>query len=108
MGKPYTHSPAANTAAVVTVPAQVGVRNEINSLVFSYDVDPAAGATLKIESPAGTEIWRSYITAKGCGPVLFGDGEATCRAPTRNAAMIVTLSAGGSGVSGSVSLLTPN
>lgn len=108
MGKPFTHSPASDTAAVVTVPAQHGVHNEINSLVFSYDRDPAAGAKLTIESPAGTEIWRTYVTAKGCGPILFGEGEASCKSPTRNAAIIVTLSAGGTGVSGSVSLLTPN
>lgn len=105
MGKPYTHAPASNTEAVITIAAMVGQRIKIASLVFSYDADPTGGI-LTIESPSGTVKHTEYVTNKGVGPVLFGGGDAGCwEAPERNTAVVIRLTAGGAGILGAVNCL---
>lgn len=102
MGKPLNHKPAANTAAVITIPASQGARISIESLMFSYDAAPIAGE-VTIESPAGTLLYHFYVTSAGPGPVLFG--EEPLETNEKNAALIVTLAAGGGSTKGSLSLL---
>ena len=102
MGKPYNHSPASNTDAVITIPAQTGVAHEIEQIDFSYDLTPGAGSYIQLESPSGTILKKLYVTASGPGPLPLGNSGVKCAV---GEAAIVTLLAGGSGVSGSVNAI---
>jgi hypothetical protein len=102
VGTGNVHQPASNTAAVVTKAAGgAGVSNVLGGVYWSYDLDPTGGS-LKIEDGSGTTIFFVSITSKGPGflpfrPALKG---------TANTALIVTLAAGGSGVTGKVNVNT--
>lgn len=102
MGKPYTHAPSSNTAAVITVAAVPGVKHELEMLSWSYDVDPTNGA-ITIECPSGTTIQSFAITNKGPGFLPFSG--SCMKMPTANAAMIITLAAGGSGCTGKINAI---
>ena len=102
MGKPLVHAPSSNTAAVITIAAVAGVAHELESVSFSYDAAPTGGS-ITIESPSGTTLQKLFITAAGAGPVPLGN--SCLKSPTVNAAMIITLAAGGSGVSGIVNAI---
>ena len=94
-----TNAPNSNTAAVVTLAANpVGV-NRISLVQWSYSNTPTNG-TLTIADGV-TTVCKHYITASGPGSLQFG-ANAT---GSTNTAMTVTLSAGGSGVSGSVTVI---
>jgi hypothetical protein len=94
------HEPAANTAAVVTLVAGgAGVSNVVGMVGWSYDGIPAGGS-LTIENGAGTTIFKVDITTTGSGFLPFSP-------PIRgsvNTAMVLTLAAGGGGISGIVSV----
>jgi hypothetical protein len=69
-------------------------------VAWSYSGDPTGG-NLKIEDGSGTTVFSVDVTSKGPGFFLFPE-------PLRgaaNTALIVTLAAGGSGVSGKVNVL---
>lgn len=102
MGIAYNHTPASNTAAVVTIPAVEGVAHEIEAISFSYDTDPDAGAYVQIESPSGTVKQKWWVTSKGPGPIPLGNSCVKC---ARGEAAIVTLSAGGTGKSGAINVI---
>lgn len=92
------HAPASNTAAVVTLAAAAGQAHILAGLVSSYDGSPTAG-TLTITDGTTTFVWS--VTAAGPAPVSFP-------VPLRfavGAGVTVTLSAGGSGVTGKLNLL---
>jgi hypothetical protein len=95
------HAPAANTAAVVTYSAAgTGLSHSLSGVAWSYSGDPTGG-NLKIEDGSGTTVFSVDVTSKGPGFFLFPE-------PLRgaaNTALIVTLAAGGSGVSGKVNVL---
>ncbi len=101
-----TAAPAANTAAVVTYPAVaaknngvVNMSNVIGKVVWSYNGTPTGGS-LKIEDGSGNIVFGPhYITAGGPGDITF-DSPKKGSADT---ALIVTLAAGGAGISGAVS-----
>lgn len=98
----HVNAPAVNTAAVVTLAAAgVGIQNVLHSIHWGFSAAPAAGTTLIVEDGAGTTIFTTYISAAGPGFEQFIKGG---RAGTANTAMIVTLAAGGAGVSGSLTL----
>lgn len=94
-----THTPAANTAAVVTLTAAgAGVSNVIRGIAWGYSEAPTGGS-LKIEDGAGTTVFSVPITAAGPGFIpVFGKGSA-------NTALVVTLAAGGGTCVGSVNVL---
>lgn len=94
-----THTPAADTAAVVTLAAAgAGVSNVIRGIAWGYSEDPTDGS-LKIEDGAGTTVFSVPITAAGPGFIpVFGKGSA-------NTALVVTLAAGGGTCVGSVNVL---
>lgn len=94
------HAPASATAAVVTYAAAgAGVSHVIGGVAWSYNATPTAG-NLKVEDGSGTTVFTVDITAAGPGFFLF----PRPKKGTANTAMIVTLAAGGSGVSGKVSV----
>lgn len=100
MGRPYTHSPASNTAAIVTIPASTDIAHEIEMIAWSYDGDPTAG-NLKVESNSVT-LFEIDITNKGPGFIMFS---GSCLKGTPGYSVVVTLAAGGSGVSGIVNAI---
>lgn len=94
-----THTPAADTAAVVTLAAAgASVSNVIRGIAWGYSEAPTGGS-LKIEDGAGTTVFYLPITAAGPGFIpVFGKGSA-------NTALVVTLAAGGGTCVGSVNVL---
>lgn len=92
------HSPAANTAAVVTFAADPGTKHVITKINWSYDAEPTSG--LLTVSSGGQTVFSQFITASGPG---FHDFHEGLKGPA-NSAMVVTLSAGGTDVSGAVSV----
>lgn len=96
------NAPASNTAAVVTYAAGgTGVQHIISGLAWSYSGAPTGG-NLKIEDGSGKVVFSIDITSAGAGfipfPTLMKQGSA-------NTALIITLAAGGSGVTGKLSVL---
>lgn len=91
------HTPTSNTAATFTYAAVPGKQHNISSVVWSYSGSPTGG-NLKIEDGSGTTVFSVDITSAGPGFIPFGPA---IRGST-NTAMIVTLAAGGSGVSGKI------
>ena len=94
------HAPSSNTAAVVTYSAAgAGVAHVIGGIAWSYNGTPTGG-NLKVEDGSGTTVFTVDITAAGPGCFMF----SRPKKGTANTAMIVTLAAGGSGVTGKVSV----
>ena len=94
-----SHEPASNTAAVVTlaVPGS-GISHVLYSVAWSYDGDPTGGA-LTITIDAAT-WFKVDIVKAGPGQFAF---DPPLKA-TANKQVVVTLAAGGSGVSGIVNV----
>ncbi|MDD5059444.1 MAG: hypothetical protein PHQ60_16425 [Sideroxydans sp.] len=94
-----THTPAADTAAVVTLPAAgEGLSHVIRGVAWGYSEAPTGGS-LTIEDGAGTTVFHVPITAAGPGFIpVFGKGSA-------NTALVITLAAGGGTCEGSVNIL---
>ena len=93
------HAPAADTAAVVTKAAGGdGTFNVVGGIYWSYDDDPTGGGiTIK---DGATTVFSISITSGGTGFLPFTP-------PIRvsdNAALVVTLAAGGGTVVGKLSL----
>lgn len=95
------HAPASNTAAVVTYAAAgAGVAHVISGVAWSYDLDPTGGS-LKIENGSGSTVFQVAVTSKGPGFFVFPQPKKG----SANTALIITLAAGGSGVTGKVNAL---
>jgi hypothetical protein len=90
------NAPSSNTAAVLTYAAVSDRRHVLDGVQFSYSGGTPTGGNLKVEDGAGTTVLSLDVTAAGHGWVPFAPGLAG----RVNTAMIVTLAAGGSGVSG--------
>jgi hypothetical protein len=102
MGKPYyAVSPTANSEAAVTVPASTDICLEIEHVGFSYDSTPTGGV-ITIESPSGTVLQKYYVTTSGPGPVPMS---GSCLKGAAGSEIVVRLTAGGSGVNGSVNCI---
>ena len=95
------HAPSSNTAAIVTYAAETGDKyHMIRGVVWSYSADPTS-ATLKIEDGSGTVVWGPhYITKGGPGEIWFGNARGSAAT-----ALIITLAAGGSGISGVLTVI---
>lgn len=94
------HYPSSNTAAVVTKAAVPGYAHVVGSVAWSYDAAPTGG-NLKIEDVSGTTVFSIDITAAGPGVFNFFP---PLKMAAANTALIVTLAAGGSGVTGKLSV----
>jgi hypothetical protein len=94
-----TATPASNIAAVVTYAAPgTSYRNCISGVAWSYSAAPAGG-NLSV-TDGSTVIFTMGITAAGAGVVYFDPP----RLSSVNAALVITLAAGGSGVFGTLSV----
>jgi len=93
-------APGSNAAAVVTYASAASqARHVVSGVAWSYSGTPTGGL-LTIGN--GTEIYFSMdITTAGAGLILFPRPKAA----RRNDALVVTLAAGGTGVTGKVSVL---
>jgi hypothetical protein len=94
-----SNAPASNSAAVVTLAAPGdGLRHHLRYVSWSYNADPTAGR-LTITGLNGGQTWSVDVTKGGPGalplPPLSGE---------LNTAVVVTLAAGGSGVTGKVNV----
>lgn len=96
------HAPAANTAAIVTYTASAGLKHVITGISWSYVGGIPSGGNLKVEDVSGTTIFTTDIDESGPGIIIFPKPK---KSATANTAMIVTLAAGGNGVTGKVSIL---
>lgn len=95
------HTPATNTNAVVTYSAVSSQSHCISGVAFSYSGGTPTNANLKIEDGSGNTVFSVDVTSSGVGfipffPFLRG---------SVNTALIITLSAGGAGISGKLSVL---
>ena len=96
------HAPAANTAAVVTYAAVEAVKHHITGVAWSYDGGIPTNGNLLIEDVSGTTVFTMDITEEGPGFVVFPKPKQSAAV---NTAMIITLAAGGAGVTGKISVL---
>lgn len=94
------HNPAAaNTVAPVNLPAPgAGLHWVIGSVEWGYSGAPTGGQLTITDG--GAEVFRVYITAGGPGTLQWSPAKRF----TDNAAVVVSLSAGGAGVSGVVNV----
>lgn len=95
------HAPASNTAAVVTYAAITSQRHNISGIAYSYVGGTPVGGNLKIEDEAASVVFSIDIPAAGADKVYFNP----MKSGRINKAMIITLAAGGSGITGKVSIL---
>jgi hypothetical protein len=93
------HAPASNTAAIVTYSAIAGKQHAIERVIVSYVGGTVAGGNLKIEDGSGTTVFSADIKNEGVYDL------PTKLKGTTNTALIVTLAAGGVGVSGKVNVV---
>src|SRR5947209_7971219 len=90
--------PASNTAAVITYAAgSAGVQHCLSGVAWSYSAAPTNG-NLKIEDGSGNTIFSVDITAAGPGFIPFNPPKKG----TAATALIITLAAGGTGISGKI------
>jgi hypothetical protein len=93
------HAPASNTAAVLTYAAGgAGVSHVIDTVAWSYSGGDPTGGNLKIENGSGQTIFSVDITSQGPGFFPF----PRPKKGTANTALIITLAAGGSGITGKI------
>lgn len=93
-------TPGSNAAAVVTYAAVADSYHVVSGLAWSYSNTPTGG-NLKIEDGSGTTVFSVDITTGGAGFLPF----SPYKRGTTNTAMIVTLAAGGSGITGKLSVV---
>lgn len=94
------HEPASNTAAVVTYAAGgAGVYHVIGGVCWSYSGVPTGG-NLKITDDGAT-VFSIDIVAAGPGAIVLPRPKKNAVA---NKALVITLTAGGSGVTGKLSI----
>lgn len=90
-----------NADAVITYAADAYGRHSIDGISWSYSGGTPANSTLKIEDGSGNIIFSEDITVAGPGFFKFENELAG----TIGRAMIITLTAGGSGVVGKLNVL---
>jgi hypothetical protein len=95
------HAPAANTAAIVTYTASATKKHVITGIAWSYSGGLPIGGNIKIEDVSGTTIFSLDITEQGPGSFEFPRPKISAAV---NTAMIITLAAGGVGVTGKLSI----
>jgi hypothetical protein len=90
-------TPAANTEAIVSYAADADTYHVLETIHFSYSASPAAGSKVSVEFD-GVEVFAAYVTNGGPGPLCLSPALIS----PKGALMTVKLSAGGSGILGSL------
>jgi hypothetical protein len=102
MHQEFVDAPAANTAATITLAASGATfKRVLYAVAFSYDNTPTGGQITI--TAGGATVYTQYITTSGAGfiPIPPSGWETS----NNNEAVVVTLAAGGAGVSGAVSVI---
>lgn len=94
------YATATNAAATVTYAAVAGQSNIISGIMFSYSATPTAGSITVTDG--ATTVLSADIISGGAGFIPF---DAPVRGST-NTPLTITLSAGGTGVIGKVSVFS--
>jgi hypothetical protein len=98
LGAPRHNTSLPNAPATIAIAAPgSGLPIQLLFLVFSYSAAPAGGL-LTITDGAGITFLEQAVTSAGVGPLLPG-----IELPAKSA-LVITLSAGGAGVVGRVSV----
>jgi len=87
---------AADTAAVITITGVPGQAVYLHRVQWSYDGTPTGGKLTVKNGSTGAILWEQAITAAGPG------GQDPDEFATVNTDMIITLAAGGGGVTGRI------
>ena len=95
------NAPAVNTAAVVTYGAAATTRHVITGVAWSYVGGIPTGGNLTI-TDAGATVFNIDIAEEGPGFFSFPSPK---RSALVNTAMVITLAAGGAGITGKLSVL---
>ena len=95
------HAPAANTAAVVTYALIAALRHVITGFVWSYVGGIPVGGNVII-TDGGATVFSMDIDESGPGIIVFPKPKRSTAVGT---AMIITLAAGGAGITGKLSIL---
>jgi hypothetical protein len=96
-----TNAPAANTNAVITYSAAgAGQVHVLSGVAWSYTGGTPAGL-LKVEDGAGNVVFQLDLAAAGTGQVNF----LPPKKGSANTALVITLTAGGAGITGKVNAL---
>lgn len=96
VGNTYKHTPSANTDAVITVTADSNQFWVLDWIAFSYDGNPTGGKiTVEIGGVVAMEL---SVTSAGLQHLDFST--APVYTETKNQSMVITLAAGGAGVTG--------
>ena len=94
-------APASNTAAVVTYAANPVFAHVITGIACSYSGTPTGG-NLKVEDGSNNVVFTVDITDASAKTFYFDPNK---QGAALNTAMIITLAAGGGGITGKVSVL---
>ncbi len=90
------HYPGSNAAAIATLSAVALFRHVIHKIVWSYNGDPTGGRITITDG--GVTVFDINITKGGPGSLHMSTPFAV------NSAVVVTLAAGGSGVTGKLNV----
>lgn len=108
MAGPLTNAPASNTAAVITIAAPAdGTRQLVlDAIHWSYSGGTPTAPRLSVTS-GGVTIYDVDPTSQGIGFVPFASGKQGTGGlrGTPGANLVITLAAGGSGVTGKVNVI---
>jgi hypothetical protein len=98
-------TPTSNTQAqiVLSAPTDVTKRQTLLNITFSYNGTPTSGLLTVVDSVGTTTIYSTYVTASGPGQILL---QPLTLQAALTGSLTITLSAGGSGVSGSLSTIS--
>ena len=91
------HSPAANTAAVVSLAAADGIYQVVAAVVWSYDNTPTGGSLIITD---GTTTITIAIVDQGAGKLELKRPFAGAK----GAGVTITLAGGGGGVTGKLNV----
>jgi len=99
IAKPYEHFPAVNTDAVITVSASSDEFWAIDEIEWSYDTLPENGVLTV--AYGGSTLKKYHITKSGPEKIQYAKPFYNEGKP-KNEELVITLSAGGPGASGTV------
>jgi len=90
--KVFTATGTAGNACVLTIPAVAGDLHVLEHVEFSYDDDPAVGATITATTDAET-LLDQFVKTGGPGQFRFNSGGRHGSESTRGSTIVITLAA---------------
>jgi len=100
---PKTHTPAADTAAVITLAAAEGVRHVVDCIFCGYSATPTGGSLTIAVTVLGAAV-SLFVPIAAAGPVILNFDRPL--QGDDNTAITITLAAGSGAVVGSLNAMT--